>query len=136
MDAKDPSQIDRNVSHRLRARRKELNLSQEAVAARLGVTFQQVQKYERGVNRISAGRLFQLAQVLETTIPYFYEGSDVIAAAMSGVSEEAADFLGPIQGDAVDLVVAFQQISEPDLRQSILATAKAAAMKGGRARPS
>lgn len=134
MDAKDPSQIDRNVSHRLRMRRKELNLSQEAVAARLGVTFQQVQKYERGVNRISAGRLFQLAQVLETTIPYFYQGSDVIAAATSGLSEDAAEYVGPVSGDAVDLVIAFEQISEPDMRESILATAKAAALKTSRIR--
>jgi transcriptional regulator with XRE-family HTH domain len=134
VDAKDPNPIDLSVAHRLRARRLELNLSQSAVAERLGVTFQQLQKYEQGRNRISAGRLFQLAQVLETTIPYFYEGAGVIARAVSGVAEDGAPFQGPISGDAVDLVIAFQNISEPDMRESILATARAAALKTSRAR--
>lgn len=142
MDAKDLSPIDLAIAHRIRQRRLELDLSQPAVAERLGITFQQLQKYELGKNRISAGRLFQLAQVLQTTIQYFYEGSTVIAQAAAGLAEEGAVFEGPVAGDAVDLVIAFSRISEPDMRESILSTAKAAAAREGgdsrnkRSRPS
>jgi transcriptional regulator with XRE-family HTH domain len=129
VDAKDPSAIDLSVAHRLKQRRLELNLSQGAVAEKLGVTFQQLQKYEQGRNRISAGRLFQLAQLLGTTIQYFYEGSGVIAQAAAGLAEEGASFEGPVSNEAVDLVIAFARISEPDLRESILSTAKAAAAR-------
>ena len=129
MDAKDLSPVDLAIAHRIRQRRIELDLSQPAVAERLGITFQQLQKYELGKNRISAGRLFQLAQVLQTTIQYFYEGSTVIAQAASGLAEEGAVFEGPVAGDAVDLVIAFSRISEPDMRESILSTAKAAAAR-------
>lgn len=65
---------DIQIGNRLRARRKLLGLSQKNVAEAVGVTFQQVQKYERGVNRISASRLSQFAEVLHVTAAYFYEG--------------------------------------------------------------
>ncbi|MEM9226206.1 MAG: helix-turn-helix transcriptional regulator, partial [Pseudomonadota bacterium] len=65
---KIPSGIDRIVGQRLRWRRRELKLTQEQLGEKLGLTFQQVQKYEKGVNRIAAGRLFEIAQVLGITI--------------------------------------------------------------------
>jgi transcriptional regulator with XRE-family HTH domain len=68
-----PDQIDKYVARRIRMRRIMLGLSQEDVASTLGLTFQQVQKYEKGVNRISAGRLLSLAQMLEVPLPYFFE---------------------------------------------------------------
>ena len=73
---KVPSGIDRIVGQRLRWRRRELKLTQEQLGEKLGLTFQQVQKYEKGVNRISAGRLFEMSKVLGITITYFYEGID------------------------------------------------------------
>ena len=73
-DSKLPSGIDRVVGQRIRWRRKELKLTQEKLGEQLGLTFQQVQKYEKGVNRISAGRLFEIARVLGVDIGFFYEG--------------------------------------------------------------
>jgi transcriptional regulator with XRE-family HTH domain len=117
--------VDQHVGRRLRFRRKELSISQEALAERLGVTFQQIQKYERGANRISAGRLYELARELETTIPYFFQGvEEVNRAVRRGMSEDGADFTGLIDGEAVDLVIAFQSIGDPDLRKSILSMVK------------
>lgn len=110
METKNPTLADQHVGRRLRWRRQELKLSQQVLADRLGVTFQQVQKYENGKNRVSAGRLFELARALETRITYFYDGM-----------EAAADVTGLIHSDAVDLIIAFQKIEDPELRKSILA---------------
>ena len=129
VDSKLPSLIDKHVGRRLRWRRRELKLSQEALADRLGVTFQQIQKYERGANRVSAGRLYELAQALETTIAYFFQGADDVGAALRrGFSEDdPSEFVGLIDGDAVDLVIAFQSIPDPELRKSILSMVKRSA---------
>ena len=125
METKNPTLADQHVGRRLRWRRQELKLSQQELADRLGVTFQQVQKYENGKNRVSAGRLFELARALETRITYFYEGMESVSAAIRrGAAEDAADFTGQIDSDAVDLVIAFQKIEDPDLRKSILAMVK------------
>ena len=77
--------VDHYVSQRLKMRRNLMGISQEKLANALGVTFQQVQKYERGTNRISAGRLFELSDVLETPVSYFFEGMP------SGLSPELAE---------------------------------------------
>jgi transcriptional regulator with XRE-family HTH domain len=69
-----PNRIDRHVASRVRSRRQEVGLSQETVADALGVTFQQLQKYEQAVNRISAGALYRLALTLEVPVGYFFEG--------------------------------------------------------------
>ena len=66
--------VDDHVGRRLRARRKELGISQEKLANVLGISFQQVQKYESGVNRVSASRLWNIAQALEVGVGYFFEG--------------------------------------------------------------
>ena len=118
-----PNLIDKHVGRRVRWRRRELNFSQEKLGELLGLTFQQIQKYEKGVNRISAGRLFEMARVLDTNISYFYQGADEMGEAMArGFAEEDQNEIvtGLIDGDAVDLVVAFQSIPDPKLRQSIL----------------
>jgi transcriptional regulator with XRE-family HTH domain len=72
--ARRASVLDTYVGKRIKERREELSLSQEAVAQFLGVTFQQLQKYERGANRVSAGRLFELAFVLRVKLDFFFEG--------------------------------------------------------------
>ncbi len=128
MDTKLPNLIDKHVGRRMRWRRKEVKISQEALAERLGVTFQQIQKYERGTNRLSAGRLYELAEALDTDIGYFYEGvADVNAAVARGMAEDGEAFTGLIDSDAVDLVIAFQTIDDPELRKSILAMVKKSA---------
>lgn len=71
-----PHPIDIHVGRRVRSRRKQLGLSQERLAEALGLTFQQVQKYERGANRVSASKLYGIACELQVPIGYFYEGLD------------------------------------------------------------
>ena len=128
VDSKLPSLIDKYVGRRLRGRRRELKLSQEALADRLGLTFQQIQKYERGANRISAGRLYELAQELETTIPYFFQGVEAADEGLKrGVAEEGEAFVGQLDTDAVDLMIAYQAIREPEVRKNILSMAKKSA---------
>ena len=75
MSTKSSSPIDRFISDKVLKRRREVGVTQQALAARLGVTFQQVQKYEKGTNRISAGRLLAIARALETPVAYFFEGA-------------------------------------------------------------
>ncbi len=74
MSDRQPNAIDRHVASRLRLRRQEVGLSQQALAAVLGVTFKQLQKYERATNRISAGALYQLSITLEVPVQYFFDG--------------------------------------------------------------
>src|SRR5215218_9264500 len=84
-----PNPIDRHVGLRIRMRRKELGISQERLAESIGLTFQQVQKYERAANRVSASKLWEMARALNTSIAYFYEGLGEPAApeAAAKVSE-------------------------------------------------
>jgi transcriptional regulator with XRE-family HTH domain len=74
MSPKAPGALDRYVGSRMRVRRLEVGMSQEKLGEFLGITFQQVQKYEKGTNRVSISRLHQIAQALETPVSYFYEG--------------------------------------------------------------
>lgn len=139
MDSKLPNLIDKHVGRQLRWRRKELKISQEALAERLGLTFQQIQKYERGANRVSAGRLYELAHALDTTIAYFFQGADTIdrALARSGLAEEeAGDLAGLIDSDSIDLVIAFRSISDPRVRKNILALVRSQAAAMANATPS
>ena len=127
---KVPSGIDRIVGQRLRWRRRELKLTQEQLGEKLGLTFQQVQKYEKGVNRISAGRLFEMAQVLGITTSYFYEGVDDMIDTASLTSVQDGDHppsLPVLDDEAIELVSAFQKIGDRSLRRSLLDTIRAAA---------
>jgi len=74
LDPAPPHPVDRQVGLRIRMRRRELGFSQERLADALGLTFQQVQKYERAANRVSASKLFEIARALNTSVNYFYEG--------------------------------------------------------------
>lgn len=119
-----PTHIDRLVSRRLLARRTELNLRQEDLAEQLGVTYQQFQKYEQGRNRISAGRLYQLARALDVGIPYFFAGAETVSHAVArGLAEEGADFVGFPDNEAIDLMLAFEKIG-PRQRKAILTDVK------------
>jgi transcriptional regulator with XRE-family HTH domain len=79
-----PHAIDRHVGLRIRMRRQELKLSQEKLAQELGLTFQQVQKYERGANRVSASKLWEISRTLRVTPSYFYESLDAAADDLGG----------------------------------------------------
>ena len=128
VDNKLPSEIDRIVGQRIRWRRKELRLTQDKLGELLSLTFQQVQKYEKGINRISAGRLFELANVLDVPITYFYEGAEDLVGSNGGVAENGHTVHVPVlNAETLDLIAAFQKIPDASLRRSLLNTVKAAA---------
>jgi transcriptional regulator with XRE-family HTH domain len=125
--ASGPHPIDRHVGLRIRMRRKELGISQEKLAEALGLTFQQVQKYERAANRVSASKLFQVARALSTTVGYFYEGLAESAheGGASAADISAQDFL--ITGEGMELAAAFPKIPRARLRRKILDLVRALA---------
>lgn len=114
--------INRHVGSRLRIARKALNLSQEALAGRLGITFQQVQKYENGISRISASRLHQAALILDVPVSFFFPEVEP-ASAPTGMSEPSRlgcvmDWLGNREG--IELNVAFSKISDLKVRRQLV----------------
>lgn len=150
-DTADP--IDLHVGRRLRQRRTLLGMSQERLAELLGVTFQQVQKYERGANRIGASRLYLLGQALDVPVGWFFEAAPGPAPApgLAEAERPAFDIAGrpgpaalgpaPLDGpvgqaadvvagdrDLLDLARAYRRIAHPGLRRQLLALAKALAV--------
>lgn len=121
-----PNPVDVHVGSRVRLRRMILGMSQEKLGEHLGLTFQQVQKYEKGVNRIGASRLFDLAQVLGVPVQFFYEeapAGNSSAHAAAGFAERPAesyvvDFLST--KDGLELNKAFMRITDPRVRKSIV----------------
>src|SRR5262245_24161970 len=81
MEAKKPNPIDRHVGSRVRMRRLMLHMSREKIGAGLGRTFQQVQKYEKGTNRIGASRLQQISEILQVPVAFFFDGAPVLPGA-------------------------------------------------------
>jgi transcriptional regulator with XRE-family HTH domain len=128
-----PNPIDAHVGTRVRLRRMLLGMSQERLGEQLGLTFQQVQKYEKGVNRIGASRLFDMAQVLGVSIQYFYEdlpeqlasGSMAPGFAERPADSYAAEFLST--RDGLELNRAFVRIQDPRVRRSIVDLVRALA---------
>jgi len=120
--------IDVHVGSRVRLRRMLLGMSQEKLGEHLGLTFQQIQKYEKGINRIGASRLFDLAKVLGVGVQYFYEelpvAGDGAAGFAEGPSESyAVEFLGSREG--LELNKAFARISDARVRRSIVELVRA-----------
>ena len=115
-----PNPIDRHVGLRIRMRRKGLGISQERLAEAIGLTFQQVQKYERAANRVSASKLWEMARALNTSIAYFYEGlSDTPEPVGSNLPRETVqDFLMTPEG--IELASSFPKIPHGRLRRKIL----------------
>ena len=120
---KVPNPIDKHVGSRVRMRRKMLGLSQEKLGDALGLTFQQVQKYEKGTNRIGAGRLHQLTGILQVPMDFFFEGAPPVAGQPKGLGEApspayVSDFLATTDGLA--LTKAFMRIKDAKLRRRIV----------------
>src|SRR5918999_1894609 len=86
---KAPNPIDKHVGSRVRMRRMMLNMSQEKLGDALGLTFQQVQKYEKGTNRIGASRLQQIANILQVPVGFFFEGAPSLPSQTAGGMSEA-----------------------------------------------
>jgi transcriptional regulator with XRE-family HTH domain len=113
--------IDIHVGSRLRMRRLMLNVSQEKLGDALGITFQQVQKYEKGTNRISASRLQQAAQILHVSAPFFFEGAPGGPQKLDKSSPSPAyvnEFIS--SQDGLRLIKAFQRIARPAVRHRIV----------------
>jgi transcriptional regulator with XRE-family HTH domain len=121
-----PHPVDRHVGLRIRMRRKEIGVSQERLAESLGITFQQVQKYERGANRVSASKLWEIAAALKTGVGYFYEGLGDRDAPTRGDPTQA--FM--VSGEGLELMASFPRISEPTVRRKILELVRAVADEG------
>lgn len=118
---RSPNPVDRHVGLRVRLRRKELGVSQEKLADAIGLTFQQVQKYERAANRVSASKLWEMARALKTSIAYFYEGLGDPATAQPGAGAEQRtlhDFL--LTPEGMELAAAFPKIRQAKVRRRIL----------------
>ncbi len=132
-----PHPIDVHVGFRVRLRRNLLGMSQERLGRAIGLTFQQIQKYERGVNRIGASRLFNLCQVLDVPVSFFFEDLSAEAAGRGkrrarGLSEEPAAALEPdllSKRETVELIRAYYQVTDAGLRKRVLGLLKALAEK-------
>jgi len=107
--------VDIHLGKRLRGRRRLLGLTQQQLALVVGVRFQQIQKYECGANRISASRLWRLAEVLEVSIAYFYEGLEPAAKTSSHVQADDAD--STANQESQDLIRAYYQLEERPRRR-------------------
>ena len=124
MAKKAPNPIDKHVGSRVRMRRMMLSMSQEKLGGALGLTFQQVQKYEKGTNRIGASRLQQISHILQVPVAFFFEGAPTSHPQGDGMGEAApsptyvADFLAT--SDGLALTKAFMEIKEPKLRRRIV----------------
>ncbi len=118
MPTEDVRPIDRHVGGRLRAKRLELGLSQVSLANGLGVTFQQIQKYERGTNRVVASRLFDLAQILRVPVDYFF--AEAPPEVVGDVAGEPGGSHRPSHRETLDLVRAYYDIEDDGLRRKLI----------------
>jgi transcriptional regulator with XRE-family HTH domain len=113
--------IDKHVGSRVRMRRLMLEMSQAKLADALGLTFQQVQKYEKGANRIGASRLQHISQILEVPVPFFFDrapGQSGAAVEIADSDSYVNDFLAT--SDGLALAKAFMHIRDPKLRRAIV----------------
>jgi transcriptional regulator with XRE-family HTH domain len=128
MAKKAPNPIDKHVGSRVRMRRMMLSMSQEKLGDALGLTFQQVQKYEKGTNRIGASRLQQISNILQVPVAFFFEGAPSLPGQPTDGLREApspayvSDFLATSEGLA--LTKAFMRIKEPKLRRRVVELVK------------
>ena len=120
--AKSPDTTDRHVGSRIRLQRTLIGMTQEKLADILGITFQQVQKYEKGTNRVGAGRLLAIANALGVPVSFFFEGQ------FSQDSEKPSDVQSLLSSrEGIALAQAFARIENDGVRQAIVALAQAAA---------
>jgi transcriptional regulator with XRE-family HTH domain len=123
MKTKDSNAIDKHVGNRVRMRRLMLHMSKNDLGAALGITFQQVQKYEKGMNRIGAGRLQHMAHILRIPVEYFFDGAprfvEKFALSVSAAPpNELDEFMRTREG--LDLARAFTRITNPGIQRKIV----------------
>jgi transcriptional regulator with XRE-family HTH domain len=126
--------VDVHVGGRIRTRRTLLGMSQTALGDKLGLTFQQVQKYERGTNRVSSSRLFEMSRIFGVPISFFFEdmtpetaaATSRTAPAHGGTETPAADDLDPLaKRETLELVRAYYRIADPRVRKRVFELTKA-----------
>jgi len=127
MVKKPPGPVDKHVGSRVRMRRMMLGMSQEKLANGLGLTFQQVQKYESGTNRIGASRLLRISQILQVPVSFFFEGLPHASGQRERTGElpspaYVSEFLATTDGLA--LIKAFMRVKSPMLRRRIVELVK------------
>lgn len=128
-----PDAVDVHVGVRLRARRLQLGMTQEQLADSVGLTFQQIQKYERGVNRMGASRLWEVARALDVRLDYFYQDGDTPSPAARGAhgfADQQDPFgapAGEMDAESRDLLAAFGRIRDREVRQRVLDLVKSLA---------
>ena len=122
--------IDLHLGKRLRRRRRLLGMTQQQLAMQVGIRFQQIQKYECGANRISASRLWQLSEALETPVSYFYDGLSEILEQQSAPRQERSDMFS--RKETLDLIQAYYPLEERP-RRRLLDLAKSLHTDGGEA---
>ncbi|WP_096702680.1 helix-turn-helix transcriptional regulator [Magnetospirillum sp. 15-1] len=136
-----PNPVDIHVGARVRLRRTLMGMSQEKLGESIGLTFQQVQKYERGANRIGASRLFDLSRVLDVPVSFFFDDMAetvqdqsplAVARGISGLADEPASFeADPMtKRETLELVRAYYSITDPQVRRRVYDLAKALAAVG------
>jgi len=122
---KKANPIDAQVGNRVRIRRMLIGMSQEKLGDLLGLTFQQVQKYEKGVNRIGAGRLFEIARILGVPIDFFYDGVASSADTLASAAPPVMEFVS--SGEGLQLSLAFMKIKAHKVRERVLDLVKSLA---------
>src|SRR5271167_2801845 len=128
MPKKQANPVDVQVGNRVRIRRMLIGMSQERLGGLLNLTFQQVQKYEKGVNRIGAGRLFDASRILGVPINYFYEGASNQLAGGVAESESSPPVMEFVSsGEGLQLSLAFMKIKDLKLRKRLLDLVKSMA---------
>jgi transcriptional regulator with XRE-family HTH domain len=127
-----PNPMDIHVGSRVRLRRMVIGMSQEKLGEKMGLTFQQIQKYEKGTNRIGASRLFQLSQIMDVPVQFFFEDAPAAylnrSPAMAGFAESKTeafllDFLN--SRDGLELNRAFVKITDPKVRKRVVELVRA-----------
>jgi transcriptional regulator with XRE-family HTH domain len=136
MAGKKPNPVDQHVGSRVRLRRMLLGMSQERLGESMGLTFQQVQKYEKGVNRIGASRLFQISKILDVPVQFFFEEAPHSGdgAHLRGLAEPDSEafileFLNRRVG--LELNRAFVKIADPKVRKSVVDLVRALSAGNG-----
>jgi transcriptional regulator with XRE-family HTH domain len=124
IETRSPHHVDQHVGALIRVKRKALGITQSELAEALGITFQQVQKYERGANRVSASKLYEIAQKLDTPLAAFFEGLEGPHGNLGATRADILRFLG--ERGSQELIAAFTEL-RPALRLRLVALAEAMA---------
>ena len=129
---KNPNPMDRHIGGRIKMRRMLLRMSQETLAEHLGITFQQIQKYEKGASRVAASSLYIIARALNVQVNFFFEDAPFDESATGGFAEDAShtllfDFLST--QDGLDLNKSYLNIPDPEIRKRLVSLARALSEK-------